>query len=107
MGRRRVVWELKHLPDSVLSITLKTSTGEETLLKDGTERVLKSAKIAWTKDSNIFAVRVFCGGEDLIFAYDTKIASLTRCKGCTGPEGRPGNVDRCGKGPGVGRPGGE
>ena len=67
-----IVWELKDLPDSVVSITLKTSTDEETLLKDGIERVVKSAEIVWTKDSNIFAVRVFCGGEDLIFAYDTK-----------------------------------
>jgi hypothetical protein len=72
-GKKEViVWELKDLPDSVVSITLETSTGEETVLKDGSERVVQSAKIGWTKDSNVFVVRVFCAGEDLIFAYDTQ-----------------------------------
>jgi len=63
--KEAIVWELKDFPDSVVSITLKTSTGQETLLRNGTEKVVKSARIAWTKDSNVFIARVFCGGEDL------------------------------------------
>lgn len=69
--KEAVVWELKGFPDSIVRVTLRSPSGEEILVKDPEERIPKLAKIAWTKDSKVFLARVFCGGGDFIFAYDT------------------------------------
>jgi hypothetical protein len=66
------VAEVKAIPDSTIEITLKTGTGDLQVLEDPTERVVREARVLWSTDSKIFIVRVFSGGEDLIFAYDTR-----------------------------------
>jgi hypothetical protein len=65
------ILEIKGFPDSTITITMKTASRQETLLADDSDRSPKQARIVWTGDSRIIVARIFCAGEDLIFAYDT------------------------------------
>jgi len=67
------VYELKGFPDSLIRVKLKTPAGEQLVLRDEEERGINETRIAWSKDSRFFVVRVFCGGDDLIYAYDTSV----------------------------------
>jgi hypothetical protein len=69
-----VVWELRSLPDSIVSVTLNTPDGEETVFdRDPEERAVQRVHALWTKDSRFVVVRVFCSEEDLIVGYDTQL----------------------------------